>query len=260
MSSSIVAPTAPDGDYGNTQGHCNRCNKVWTLKTGQGICQWCLKPASCQSSTSKPRHIKSRSYSSKRQAPAHSNGYDQLQGEWLAYYNVASRFTDRVKVEDKEDILHTIIMTLADVERNNGHKPFTEAVMYRIASRTVADYWFSHYSYNSGLDCKHCSKAQRQKCKEDNLYSQCPKAIKLESLNKPIIDSEGHTTELGELIADDKALDLGAWLDAKTFLLGFPQRLLLIADKLNGGQSLPVADRKYLCKWRKREQKILMWG
>ncbi|MFC1869827.1 hypothetical protein ACFLYE_00980 [Chloroflexota bacterium] len=260
MSSSIVAPTAPDGDYSNTQGHCSRCHKVWTLKTGQGICQWCLKPASCQSSTSKPRHIKSRSYSSKRQAPVHSNGYDQLQGEWLAYYNVASRFTDRVKPQDKEDILHTIIMTLADVERNNGHKPFTEAVMYRIASRTVADYWFSHYSYNSGLDCKHCSKTQRQKCKEDNLYSQCAKAIKLESLNKPIIDSEGHTTELGELIADDKALDLGAWLDAKTFLLGFPQRLLLIADKLNGGQSLPVADRKYLCKWRKREQKILIGG
>ena len=130
MSSSIVAPTAPDGDYSNTQGHCSQCHRVWTLKTGQGICQWCLKPASCQSSTSKPRHNKSRSYSSKRQAPVHSNGYDQLQGEWLAYYNVASRFTDRVKPQDKEDILHTIIMTLADVERNNGHKPFTEAVMY----------------------------------------------------------------------------------------------------------------------------------
>jgi len=206
----------------------------------------------------KPRSVKSRSYSSKKQAPVHSNGYDQLQGEWLAYYNVASRFTSRVKVEDKEDILHTIIATLADVERNNGHKPFTEAVMYRIASRTVADYWFSHYSYNSGLDCKHCSKAQRQKCKEDNLYSQCAKAIKLESLNKPIIDSEGHTTELGELIADDKALDLGAWLDAKTFLLGFPQRLLLIADRLNNSEALTNKDRQYLCYWRRREQKSLL--
>jgi len=206
----------------------------------------------------KPHHIKSRSYRYKRQAPVHSNGYDQLQGEWLAYYNVASRFTDRVKVEDKEDILHTIIATLADVERNNGHKPFTEAVMYRIASRTVADYWFSHYSYNSGLDCKHCSKAQRQKCKEDNLYSQCSKAIKLESLNKPIIDSEGHTTELGELIADDKALDLGAWLDAKTFLLGFPQRLLMIAHHRLEGRPLDNADKLYLGKWRKREQKILL--
>jgi hypothetical protein len=163
-----------------------------------------------------------------------------------------------VKPQDKEDILHTIIATLADVERNNGHKPFTEAVMYRIASRTVADYWFSHYSYNTGLDCKHCSKAQRQKCKEDYLYTECPKAIKLESLNKPIIDSEGHTTELGELIADDKALDLDAWVDARTFLLGFPQRLLAIAHKLENGDKLTPTDSQYLWRFRKREQKALI--
>jgi len=256
MSSSIV--TAPDGDYGNTQGHCNRCHRVWTPNERQGICSWCNKPASCITATSKPRQFKSRSNGYKRQAPVHSNGYDHLEGEWLAYYKIASRFTDRVKAEDKEDILHTIIANLADVERNNGHKPFTEAVMYRIASRTVADYWFNHYSYNSGLDCKHCSKAQRQKCKEDYLYSQCPKAIKLESFNKPIINSEGHTTELGELIADDKALDLGAWLDARTFLLSFPQRLLEIAHKLDNGDKLTPTDSQYLWRFRKREQITLL--
>jgi phage FluMu protein Com len=130
--------------------------------------------------------------------------------------------------------------------------------MYRIASRTVADYWFSHYSYNSGLDCKHCSKAQRQECKEGYLYTECPKAIRLESLNKPIIDNEGHTTELGELIADDKALDLDAWADAKTFLLGFPQRLLAIARKRLDGIPLCNADKLYLGKWRKREQRRLL--
>jgi len=258
MSSSIVAQTAPDSDNGNPQGHCSRCHRVWTLNERQGICQWCLKPASCQSSTSKPRQFKSRSNRQKRQAPVHSNGYDQLQGEWLAYYNVASRFTDRVKPQDKEDILHTVIATLADVERNNGHKPFTEAVMYRIASRTVADYWRTYYKASNGLDCGSCSKAQRQKCKEGYLYSECPKAIKLESLNKPIIDSEGHTTELGELIADDKALDLGAWLDARTFLLGFPQRLLAIAHKLENGDKLTPTDSQYLWRFRKREQKTLL--
>ena len=258
MSSRVVAPPAPDGDNGNPQGHCSRCHRVWTLNERQGVCQWCGHLAICQSSPTKPRSIKSRSNRQKRQAPVHSNGYDQLQGEWLDYYNVASRFTDRVKVEDKEDILHTIIATLADVERNNGHKPFTEAVMYRIASRTVADYWFSHYSYNSGLDCKHCSKAQRQKCKEDYLYTECSKAIKLESLNKPIIDSEGHTTELGELIADDKALDLGAWIDARTFLLGFPQRLLAIAHKRLDGTPLDKKDQKYLERFRRQEQQRLL--
>ncbi|MFC1910826.1 hypothetical protein ACFLXC_06070, partial [Chloroflexota bacterium] len=155
------------------------------------------------------------------------------------------------------DLLHDIILTLAVAERNNGHKPFTEAVMYRIASRAQADYWFKHYKLTMGLDCGHCSKAQRRKCKQDWLYDGCPKAIKLESLNKPVIDSEGHTTELGELIADDKALDLDAWVDARTFLLGFPQRLLLIADKFNSGHSLDTRDRMYLSRFRQREQKKL---
>ena len=254
MSSSVAAPTAPDGNNGNPQGHCSQCHRVWTLKTRQGVCQWCGHLAICQSSPTKPRHFKSRSNRRRRQAPVHSNGYDQLEGEWLAYYNVASRFTDRVKPQDKEDILHTIIATLADVERNNGHKPFTEAVMYRIASRTVADYWRTYYKASNGLDCGSCSKAQRRKCKEDYLYTECPKAIKLESLNKPIIDSEGHTTELGELIADDKALDLDAWVDARTFLLGFPQRLLLIADKLTKGIALTWSDYKYLQRFRQREK------
>jgi len=257
MSSSVIAPVAPDGDNGSPQGHCSRCHRVWTLKTRQGVCQWCGHLAICQSSPTKPRSIKSRSNGSRKQAPVHSNGYDQLQGEWLAYYDVASRFIDRVKPQDKEDILHTIVMTLADVERNNGHKPFTEAVMYRIASRTVADYWRTYYKASNGLDCGSCSKAQRRKCKENDLYTECPKAIKLESLDKPIIDSEGHTTELGELIADDKALDLDAWVDARTFLLGFPQRLLLIADKLNNGEALKDRDRQYISRFRRREQKKL---
>ncbi len=163
-----------------------------------------------------------------------------------------------MKPQDKEDILHTIIATLADVERNNGHKPFTEAVMYRIASRTVAHYWRTYYKANNGLECGHCSKSQRQKCREDDLYTECPKAIKLERLNKPIIDSEGHTTELGELIADDKALDLDAWADARTFLLGFPQKLLEIAHKLDNGDKLTPTESQYLWRFRKREQKALI--
>jgi len=257
MSSSVIAPVAPDGDNGSPQGHCSRCHRVWTLKTRQGVCQWCGHLAICQSSPTKPRSIKSRSNGRRKQAPVHSNGYDQLEGEWLAYYDVASRFTDRVKPQDKEDILHTIITTLADVERNNGHKPFSEAVMYRIASRTVADYWRTYYKASNGLDCGSCSKVQRRKCRENDLYTECPKAIKLESLAQTIIDSEGHTTELGELIADDKALDLDAWVDARTFLLGFPQRLLLIADKLNNGEALKDRDRQYISRFRRREQKKL---
>jgi len=242
------------------QGHCSRCGKVWTLKERQGICQWCNKPASCQSSTSKPRHIKSRSNRKRKQPNGNGNGYDHLQGNWLTYYKVASRFNHKVKAEDSQDLLHDIILTLAVAERNNGHKPFTEAAMYRIASRAVADYWRAYYKANNGLDCHSCSKAQRHKCKEGYLYTECPKAIKIESLNKPILDSEGNLTELGELIADDKAMELDAWVSDSTWEIGYPKRLVAIAYKLKAGIALTIADRKCLCKWRKREQKSLFGG
>jgi hypothetical protein len=242
-------------------GHCSHCHKVWTLETAQGVCQWCGKLATCQTTqTQALRSIKSRSNGRKRQALANGNGYDRLEGDWLTYYKVASQFSHRAKVEDREDLLHDIIITLADVARNNGHKPFTEPAMYRVASVTVAHYWRAQYKLTNGLDCGSCSKAQRKECKEDWLYSECPKAIKLEYLSQPITDSEGNITELGELIADDKAIDLADWLDKKTFLLGCPQRLIGIAHKINEGQALTVADRKYLWKWRKREQKTLIKG
>jgi len=257
VSSNIAAPAAPNGDNSNLQGHCSRCGKVWTLKERQGICQWCDKPASCQTTTAKPRHIKSSSRQRQRQAPVHSNGYDHLDGEWLTYYKVASRFNHKAKAQDTEDLLHDIILTLAVAERNNGHKPFTEAVMYRIASRSVADYWRAYYKANNGLDCSSCSKAQRRKCKEDYLYTECPKAIKLESLDQPIIDSEGHTTELGELIADDKSLDLDAWVSSSTWEIGYPRRLVDIAYKLKAGIPLTNREHQYLWYWRKREQKKL---
>jgi hypothetical protein len=170
------------------------------------------------------RSIKSRSNGRKRQAPSNGNGYDQLTGDWLTYYQVASRFSHKAQARDREDLLHDIMVTLADVARNNGHKPFTEVAMYRVASVTVADYWRAQYRLTNGLDCGSCSKAQRRKCHKDWLYTDCPKAIKLEYLSQPIANDDGNLTELGELIADDKAIDLDAWLDSKTFLTGCPQR------------------------------------
>jgi hypothetical protein len=242
----------------DNQGYCSRCGKIWTLQTEQGVCRWCGKLATCQTRrTQALRSFKSSRSRRRKQAEIKGNGYNNLIGEWLNYYKVASRFTYKVKPQDREDILHDILITLAGVARNNGHKPFTEAVMYRIASRVVTHYWYEYYRIMNGLDCRHCSKKQRQRCKADWLYRQCPKAVKLESLNMPIIDDNGNTTELGELIADDKAIDLEAWIEAKTFLSGFPQRLLMIAQKLNNGEKLTATDSQYLWRYRKKQQKYL---
>ena len=239
-------------------GHCSKCGKIWTLETRQGVCSWCGKLATCQNQrTQALRSLKSRSNGRKRQTDSNGNGYDQLDGEWLTYYKVASRFSHKAKAQDREDLLQDIMITLADVARNNGTKPLTEPAMYRIASVTVADYWRAQYKLTNGLDCGSCSKAQRKECRKDWLYSECPKAIKLEYLSKPITDSEGNLTELGEMIADDHAIDLDAWLDRKTFLLGCPQRLIGIGYKRQEGIPLDDKDKKYLRRFRRREQKRL---
>jgi len=204
------------------------------------------------------RSIKSRANGRKRQAPSNGNGYDSLDGDWLTYYKVASRFAHKAIAQDREDLLHDIIVTLADVASSNGHKPFTEPAMYRVASITVVHYWRAQYKLTNGLDCGSCSKAQRKECKEHDLYSDCPKAIKLEYLSKPITDSEGNLTELGELIADDKAIDLDAWLDAKAWLLGCPQRLIGIAHKRVDGIPLTKYEQLYLCRFWKKHQKRLL--
>ena len=175
----------------------------------------------------------------------------------LTYYKVASKFSHKAQAQDREDLLHDIMIALADLERNNGHKPFTEPAMYRVASVTVAHYWRAQYKLTNGLECGSCSKAQRHKCKEDWLYGECPKAIKLESLDKPIIDDQGNLTELGELIADDQAIDLDQWLDDKDWLASCPQRLIGIALKVRQGQALTNRERQYLWYRRKREQKPL---
>jgi len=240
-------------------GHCSQCHRVWTLETEQGLCQWCGQPSSCQTNgTQALRSIKSRSNGRKRQAEHNGNGYDRLDGKWLTYYKVASQFSHKARAQDTEDLLHTIVANLADAGRNNGHKPDNDSWLYRIASLTVAQYWRTYYKLTNVLDCQHCRTEQRRKCKKDWLYSDCPKLVKVESLSKPIVDAQGNVTELGELIADDKALDLDAWLDSRTFLLGCPDRLIAIAQKRLDGIPLINADLLYLSKWRRKEQKRLL--
>ena len=85
----------------------------------------------------------------------------------------------------------------------------------------------------------------------------CAHVVKLESLNKPIIDGEGNLTELGELIADDKAIDLDAWVSDSTWEIGYKPRLVAIALKLHRGEALSGKDREYLRYWRQKEQKSL---
>jgi hypothetical protein len=130
--------------------------------------------------------------------------------------------------------------------------------MYRIASHAVADYWRRQYSLTNGLNCGSCSQAQRKACKDDWLYGECPKALRIESLSKPIVDGEGNMTELGELIADDQASDFDEWLDIRLFETGYPLKLIEIARHIREGRALTATEHQYLWRFRKRQQQVLV--
>jgi hypothetical protein len=237
-------------------GHCSNCHRVWTLEERQGICRWCSSNANCVTTRTKPRQVKSSRTQRRKQANNGGNGYDHLPEPYLAYYKVALRFAHKALVDEREDLLHDIVIGLAKTGQTLASRgqQFTEIAQIRTAEHIKDHYWYKHYAYHNGLDCQHCSKAQRAKCRENWAYSDCQRAITLESINQPITDSEGNITELAELIADDGAIDLAEWLDAKTFLIGAPIRLKTVAVKRNRGEELTHAERQYLSKLRKRYQ------
>lgn len=218
----------------------------------------------------------------RKQADSHElgEGYDNLptQTGWVAteqgfvmasidyskLLQIAKSFAIKAKVQDQQDLLHDIIEGLATIAKRklaNG-EDFTEPAMVRTAEHIKDRYWYKRYAYYYGVDCHHCSKEQKAKCRynwghSDWAYTDCHRAIQLESLNQPVTDDKGNITELGDLIADDNALDLEAWLEAKLWLIGSPIRLKAIAWKRIRGETLTHAERQYLSKLRKREQKIL---
>ncbi len=144
--------------------------------------------------------------------------------DWQKYIAIADRFQHKSKYEDREDLRQNIILRLAEVASNNGHKPFTEASMARVASYVTMEYWH-------------------------NLKRQ-PTIL---SLNEEIDDGEGNSIELYQTIADDKAIDLDGWLDAKAWFKGCPRRLVQIAYKKVRGKPLDKKDQKYLERYRQKE-------
>jgi len=182
------------------------------------------------------------------------NGYDHLDGDWALFYKVAKGFLRRVKPVDREDFLHDVLLTMAKVKAKYDRigKPLTEAGLVRVASFAVAQYWRDYYQRINGRDCGRCSNSQRKECKEKDLYRECPKAIKVESLDRLIDDGEGNQIELYQMIADDSAIDIVARLDARLTLQGYPHKFVRIAYKKYAGYPLTTSERNYLYQQRRK--------
>ncbi len=146
--------------------------------------------------------------------------------DWGKYMEIADKFQHKAVYQDREDLRQDIILRLAEVASNNGHKPFTEGAMVRVASYVAMEYWH-----------------------------QQKRLLTTTSLNEEIDDGEGNTSELYQMLADDKAIDLDAWIDAKTWLAGCPTRLVSIASKKVNGRPLNHKEQVYLYYQRQKELK-----
>jgi hypothetical protein len=145
--------------------------------------------------------------------------------DWQKYISIADKFQYKAKPEDRDDLRQDIILRLAEVEAkyNGNGNSLTEGGMVRVASYTVMAYW-----------------------------REIMRLPKITSLNGIVADGEGDETELCQMLADDKAIDVEAWLDAKLWLYRAPPRLVKIAYKKVNGLPLTTAESCYLYKQRQK--------
>jgi hypothetical protein len=145
---------------------------------------------------------------------SYHNDYDELEGDWAVFYKIARYFVYKVKKEDRADFLHDLLLEMAKVKAKYEAqgKPLTEAGLMWVGRYEVRKYW-----------------------EKQRLLAR----VIVVSLNKQI-GADGGKTELGEMLADDRVLDLDALVDAKRFLEICPKSVVRIVYKRYNG--LPVSD------------------
>jgi len=182
----------------------------------------------------------------------------KLQGDWAVFARIAGYFVYRVPPEDREDFLHDLLVEMDKVKAKYAarEKPLTEASLMMVAKYELKDYWEKRRYRLFGLNCYRCTIEQRRECQATKEPSECPKrrAHRIVSLNKILKDEDGNghkPTELGDLIADNKPIDLAARLDARYILQRLPKRVVQIGYKSSAGFTLETEEKEYLKLWRR---------
>jgi len=126
--------------------------------------------------------------------------------------------------------------------RYENREDFVQDVLLEMMKRAQQD--------SGGLSTKEMWRAAG--CVRSRYWRTYKKARGILSLNKPVRDT---TIELSETIADDKAVDLDALLDAKSRLEHLPPNVVRIGKKLVKEDPLTANQRLYLSRFRKGEVK-----
>ena len=155
----------------------------------------------------------------------HHNSYHELEGDWAVFYKIAGYFVYKVKFEDKEDFLHDLLLEMAKVKAKYEAqgKPLREAGLIWVGRYAVMKYW-----------------------RKQRLLAR----VFMGSLNKRI-EPDGGKTELWEMIADHRVLDLDAWVDAERLLKSYPGSVVRIVYKRYNGLTVSGTERALFSFYRR---------
>ena len=208
--------------------------------------------------TGRKRALKSRP----RRKPAQTKpDYQGLTGKWASYYNVASRYEGKIPAQDRDDFRHDTMLELERATERDG-KPLPDLRAYRIASLMVALYYrnLNRFATRVCIVNGYPVEPHCRACKSHTESKRCAwLAVRpVERLDGEVIDREGYRVKLIDTVASDRAEDMpDKWYDLKKLTEALPVRLAEIAYKKLEGKTLSEADRKYLYRYRKTEQKAL---
>ena len=157
--------------------------------------------------------------------------YDRLEEPWRDWARIAKSFTYQLDDQwDREDLLHDIIVRLAEVaeEYRQKGKPLTKGGCIRVAQYTRLRFY-------------------HQKKRWKRVFSV--------SLNSVVQDEDGYKTEMIQTIPDEKGIAPDTWFDAKSHYLKSPERVKEAIRKLltNGdgnGHRLSGYDWKLIRQFR----------
>ena len=127
--------------------------------------------------------------------------------------------------------------------RWDDKEDFVQNVLVEMMERARRD--------SGGLTSKEMWRAAR--CVRSRYWRTYKKLRRISSLNELVPDT---TIERSETVADDKALDLDASLDAKSRLEQLPPGIVALGKKLERGDPLTANQHLYLSRFRKGETKI----
>ena len=159
--------------------------------------------------------------------------YGRLEQPWRDWARIARSFAYQVDSQDREDLMHNIIVRLAEVAevyRERGI-PFHRGACIKVAEYTRLRFY-------------------HQKKRWKRVFSV--------SLNSVVRDGDGNETELINTLIAQKGVDLDTWIDAKNHYQSSPKKVKRAIRKLlnENWRTLSGYDWKLIRRFRAEAKQL----